>query len=86
MARTEQNNVALIGAGAAGIFGAFELASQGAKMVIFNRDIKRGGLAENGIYPSKYPLRRSPGDCGSTGNQMAGNPGGFPNSCPRPMR
>jgi ribulose 1,5-bisphosphate synthetase/thiazole synthase len=86
MARTEQNYVAVIGAGAAGLFGAFELASQWEEVVIFNLNINRGGLAENGIYASKYLLRRSSGDCGSTGNQMAGNPGGFPNSCLRPMR
>ena len=58
MARTDQNYVAVIGAGPAGLFGAFELASQGAEVVIFNRDIKPGGLAEYGIYPSKYRLRQ----------------------------
>jgi ferredoxin--NADP+ reductase len=58
MARTDQNYVAVIGAGPAGLFGAFELASQGAEVVIFNRDIKPGGLAEYGIYPTKYRLRQ----------------------------
>jgi ferredoxin--NADP+ reductase len=58
MERAVQNYVAVIGAGPAGLFGAFELASQGAEVVIFNRDIKPGGLAEYGIYPTKYRLRQ----------------------------
>jgi cation diffusion facilitator CzcD-associated flavoprotein CzcO len=43
MERAVQNYVAVIGAGSAGLFGAFELASQGAEVVIFHRDIKPGG-------------------------------------------
>ncbi|MCE9645973.1 MAG: FAD-dependent oxidoreductase [Chloroflexi bacterium] len=49
--------VAVIGAGPAGLFGARELASQGARVAIFNRDIKAGGLAEYGIYPDKHTMK-----------------------------
>ena len=48
--------VAVIGAGPAGLFGARELANQGAHVVLFNRDIKPGGLAEYGIYPEKHTM------------------------------
>ncbi|MDP1713470.1 MAG: FAD-dependent oxidoreductase [Anaerolineales bacterium] len=49
--------VAVIGAGPAGLFGARELANQGVRVVIFNRDIKHGGLAEYGIYPEKHIMK-----------------------------
>ncbi|MBI1856492.1 MAG: FAD-dependent oxidoreductase [Chloroflexi bacterium] len=49
--------VAVIGAGPAGLFGARELASQGARVALFNRDIKPGGLAEYGIYPDKHIMK-----------------------------
>ena len=54
---TNQYLVAVIGAGPAGLFGARELANQGAHVVLFNRDIKPGGLAEYGIYPTKYTMK-----------------------------
>ena len=54
---TNQYLVAVVGAGPAGIFGARELANQGAHVVLFNRDIKPGGLAEYGIYPAKYTMK-----------------------------
>jgi ferredoxin/flavodoxin---NADP+ reductase len=54
---TNQFFVAVIGAGPAGLFGARELANQGARVVLFNRDIKPGGLAEYGIYPNKYTMK-----------------------------
>lgn len=54
---TNQYFVAVIGAGPAGLFGARELANKGARVVIFNRDIKPGGLAEYGIYPNKYTMK-----------------------------
>lgn len=54
---THQYFVAVIGAGPAGLFGARELAKQGARVVLFNRDIKPGGLAEYGIYPNKYTMK-----------------------------
>lgn len=49
--------VAVVGAGPAGLFGARELANAGARVVIFNRDIKPGGLAEYGIYPAKHTMK-----------------------------
>jgi len=49
--------VAVIGAGPSGLFGARELANQGARVVVFNRDIKPGGLAEYGVYPNKHKMK-----------------------------
>jgi ferredoxin--NADP+ reductase len=54
---TNQFLVAVIGAGPAGLFGARELANLGARVVLFNRDIKPGGLAEYGIYPNKHMMK-----------------------------
>lgn len=54
---TLQHLVAVVGAGPAGLFGARELANQGARVVLFNRDIRPGGLAEYGIYPTKYNMK-----------------------------
>ncbi|NJC95073.1 MAG: hypothetical protein FIB03_01840, partial [Anaerolineae bacterium] len=54
---TSQYFVAVVGAGPAGLFGARELANQGARVVVFNRDIKPGGLAEYGIYPNKHTMK-----------------------------
>lgn len=50
--------VAIIGAGPAGLYGARELALNGAEVTLFNRDIKPGGLAEYGIYPAKTAMKR----------------------------
>ena len=52
-----QYHVAIIGGGPAGLFAAKELAEQGIHSIIFNRDIKPGGLAEYGIYPSKTKMK-----------------------------
>lgn len=49
--------VAVIGAGPAGLFGARELATQGVRVALFNRDIKPGGLAEYGIYLEKHSMK-----------------------------
>ncbi len=57
MANEQGYLVAVIGAGPAGLYAARELASKGAKVVIFNRDIKPGGLAEYGIYYDKYKMK-----------------------------
>lgn len=53
----ESYYVAVVGAGPAGMFAARELARAGARVVIFNRDIKPGGLAEYGIYLDKYTMK-----------------------------
>jgi ferredoxin--NADP+ reductase len=49
--------VAVVGAGPAGLFAARQLAQAGAHVVVFNRDIKPGGLAEYGIYPDKHKMK-----------------------------
>jgi ferredoxin--NADP+ reductase len=49
--------VAVVGAGPAGLFGARELANQDVQVILFNRDIKPGGLAEYGIYPAKHSMK-----------------------------
>ena len=54
---SNQYFVAVIGAGPAGLFGARELAMQGVRVALFNRDIKAGGLAEYGIYPDKHTMK-----------------------------
>lgn len=54
---TNQYLIAVVGAGPAGLFGARELANLGARVALFNRDIKPGGLAEYGIYPNKHTMK-----------------------------
>ena len=49
--------VAVVGAGPAGLFAARELAEQGVRVALFNRDSKPGGLAEYGIYPGKVRMK-----------------------------
>ena len=49
--------VAVIGAGPAGLYAAQYLARKGVNVVLFNRDIKPGGLAEYGIFPDKHKMR-----------------------------
>src|SRR5271169_1530248 len=49
--------VAVIGAGPAGLYAAQELARRNVHVVIFNRDVKPGGLAEYGIYPDKFKMK-----------------------------
>ncbi len=49
--------VAVIGAGPAGLFAAEALAGKGFGVALFNRDIKPGGLAEYGIFPDKLKLK-----------------------------
>ncbi len=57
MATVIQPEIAIIGAGPAGLFGANSLVEQGARVVLLNRDIKPGGLAEYGIYYDKYSIK-----------------------------
>lgn len=49
--------IIVIGAGPAGMSVANLLSKAGHHVVILNRDIKFGGLAEYGIFPSKLKLR-----------------------------
>lgn len=53
----KQHLVAVVGAGPAGLFAAKELAAAGIRVILFNRDIKPGGLAEYGIFPTKYKMK-----------------------------
>ncbi len=56
--QTEQKPVvAVIGAGPAGLYAADELAKNGVEVVLINRDIKPGGLAEYGIYKDKFKMK-----------------------------
>lgn len=49
--------VLVIGAGPAGLYAAQELAERGAEVVLLNRDIRPGGLAEYGIYHGKHKTK-----------------------------
>lgn len=49
--------VGVVGAGPAGLFAAKQLATEGAYVVLINRDIRPGGLAEYGIYPDKLKMK-----------------------------
>jgi ferredoxin--NADP+ reductase len=49
--------VAVIGAGPAGIFASRQLAINDVHVVLLNRDILPGGLAEYGIYFNKYKMK-----------------------------
>jgi ferredoxin--NADP+ reductase len=50
--------LAVIGAGPAGLYAARKLTEGGSRVVLFNRDIKPGGLAEYGIYWDKFKMRQ----------------------------
>ena len=49
--------VVVVGAGPAGIYGSRKLAEAGHEVILLNRDIKPGGLAEYGIYFNKYRMK-----------------------------
>lgn len=49
--------VVVVGAGPAGLFGTRKLAEAGHEVVIINRDLKPGGLAEYGIYFNKHRMK-----------------------------
>jgi ferredoxin--NADP+ reductase len=50
--------VAVVGAGPAGLYASRKLAEGGSRVLLFNRDIKPGGLAEYGIYWDKYKMKQ----------------------------
>ena len=55
---TQSKHVIIVaGAGPAGMAVASSLSKAGHEVIILNRDIKFGGLAEYGIFPSKLKLR-----------------------------
>ena len=49
--------IIVVGAGPAGLSVANLMSKQGHEVVVLNRDIKFGGLAEYGIFPNKHKLR-----------------------------
>lgn len=53
----KQRVVAVIGAGPAGIYGTRKLLEAGHRVVLLNRDVKPGGLAEYGIFLDKYKMK-----------------------------
>ncbi|HEX9028450.1 MAG TPA: FAD-dependent oxidoreductase [Anaerolineales bacterium] len=55
--KVAEQNVAVIGAGPAGLYAARQLAQAGVRVVLLNRDIKPGGLAEYGIYHDKHKMK-----------------------------
>ncbi|MEK7434121.1 MAG: FAD-dependent oxidoreductase [Cyanobacteriota bacterium] len=57
MTEEKKQTVLVIGAGPAGLYSAGKLAESGKNVVLLNRDIKYGGLAEYGIYVSKHKMK-----------------------------
>lgn len=57
MSATTSHVIIVAGAGPAGMAVASSLAKDGHEIIILNRDIKFGGLAEYGIFPAKLKLR-----------------------------
>ena len=57
MSATTSHVIIVAGAGPAGMAVASSLAKAGHEVIILNRDIKFGGLAEYGIFPAKLKLR-----------------------------
>jgi len=57
MSGTQKHVIIVAGAGPAGMAVASSLSKAGHEVIILNRDIKFGGLAEYGIFPSKLRLR-----------------------------
>lgn len=54
---SKQHLVAVVGAGPAGIYGTRKLTAAGHRVVLLNRDIKPGGLAEYGIFVDKEKMK-----------------------------
>ncbi|MBH0195035.1 MAG: FAD-dependent oxidoreductase [Nitrospira sp.] len=57
MSIAQSQVVIVVGAGPAGLAVAGSMAKAGHQVIILNRDIKFGGLAEYGIFPAKLKLR-----------------------------
>lgn len=57
MSIAQPHVVIVVGAGPAGMAVAGSMAKAGHHVIILNRDIKFGGLAEYGIFPAKLKLR-----------------------------
>lgn len=57
MSGSRSHVIVVAGAGPAGMAVASSLSKSGHDIIILNRDIRFGGLAEYGIFPSKLKLR-----------------------------
>jgi len=57
MSAGQSHVIIVVGAGPAGLAVSAALAKAGHEVIILNRDIKFGGLAEYGIFPAKLKLR-----------------------------
>lgn len=57
MSGSRSHVIIVAGAGPAGMAVASSLSKAGHEIIILNRDIRFGGLAEYGIFPSKLKLR-----------------------------
>ncbi len=57
MVNDRLHTVAVVGAGPAGLFATRALAANGCCVLLLNRDIKPGGLAEYGIFLNKYKMK-----------------------------
>jgi ferredoxin--NADP+ reductase len=57
MSTSSGHVIIVVGAGPAGMAVTNMLAKAGHEVILLNRDIKFGGLAEYGIFPSKLKLR-----------------------------
>jgi ferredoxin--NADP+ reductase len=54
----DRGTVLIVGAGPAGLYATRKIATAGHQVLILNRDIKPGGLAEYGIYPEKHHMKQ----------------------------
>ena len=52
-----QHLVIVVGAGPAGLYASRKLLEAGHTVLLLNRDIKPGGLAEYGIFLNKYKMK-----------------------------
>src|SRR3990167_2366723 len=57
MSTSSGHIIIVVGAGPAGMAVTNMMAKAGHDVIVLNRDIKFGGLAEYGIFPSKLKLR-----------------------------
>ncbi len=53
----QRHLILVVGAGPAGMSVVNIMSKQGHEVVLLNRDVKFGGLAEYGIFPTKHKLR-----------------------------